>query len=206
MTLLKAKGKLFYFAHIPKTGGSTVETAMRKAGAKRALHFHKRLDYVRCNLQHMHAELFDTFIPAEFYHKGFCVVRHPVARLISEYRWRQTLEQSSLPFDSWVRKQITAYAEDQYILDNHLRPQHEFIGRKIQVFRFEDGMETILAQVSKMTGLTLNPKTHVRKPSMRQPLTWTPETRALTLRFFDFDFSKLEYDYDTEIPDLSIAR
>ncbi len=146
MTLLSANGKLFYFAHIPKTGGSSVETAMRKAGARRALHFHKRLDFVRCNLQHMHAELFDTFVPPKFYNKGFCVIRHPIARLVSEYRWRQTLDQASLPFDPWVRRQIAAYAQNPYVLDNHMRPQHEFIGKKIKVFRFEDGIDVILGR------------------------------------------------------------
>ncbi|MFZ3583818.1 sulfotransferase family 2 domain-containing protein [Loktanella sp. DJP18] len=206
MTLLKANGKLFYFAHIPKTGGSSVETAMRKAGAKRALHFHKRLDYVRCNLQHMHAELFDTFIPPKFYDKGFCVVRHPIARLVSEYRWRQTLNQADLPFDGWVRRQIAAYAKDPYVLDNHIRPQHEFIGKKIKVFRFEEGMDVILGKMSRVTGLTLNPKTHVRKPETRTHMTWSPETRALALRFYEMDFVRLDYKYDTDIPYLSLAR
>ncbi|MCF7702161.1 sulfotransferase family 2 domain-containing protein [Loktanella sp. M215] len=206
MTLLSANGKLFYFAHIPKTGGSSVETAMRKAGARRALHFHKRLDFVRCNLQHMHAELFDTFVPPKFYDKGFCVIRHPIARLVSEYRWRQTLDQASLPFDPWVRRQIAAYAQNPYVLDNHMRPQHEFIGKKIKVFRFEDGIDVILGRLSVMTGLTLNPETHVRQPGVREPLTWSPETRALALRFYDADFAPLGYDYDTEISFLSLDR
>lgn len=206
MTLLSANGKLFYFAHIPKTGGSSIETAMRKAGARRALHFHKRLDYVRCNLQHMHAELFDTFVPPKFYDAGFCVIRHPIARLVSEYRWRQTLDQAKLPFDIWVRRQIAAYATDPYVLDNHIRPQHAFIGRKIKVFRFEHGMDAILGNISQMTGLALNPDTHVRRPGTREPLTWSPETRALALRFYDGDFGPLDYDYDTEIPSLSVVR
>ena len=206
MTLLKANGKLFYFAHIPKTGGSSVETAMRKAGAERALHFHKRLDFVRCNLQHMHAALFDTFIPPAFYDAGFCVVRHPVTRLVSEYRWRLTLNHTDSPFDDWVRTQLAAYSKDPYIFDNHLRPQHEFIGKKISFFRFEDGMDVILEKLSEMTGLKLDTATHVRKPDTIAPLTWSPETRALALRFYETDFSSLAYDYNTEIPDLEINR
>ncbi|MFT5870738.1 MAG: hypothetical protein ACI8TF_002866 [Paracoccaceae bacterium] len=206
MTLLKVKNRLFYFAHIPKTGGSSLETAMREAGAKRALHYHKHMNYVSCNLQHMHAKLYDTFVPPDFYSAGFCVVRHPIARLVSEYRWRQTLDQAKVPFDKWVYQKLKAYQKDPYILDNHLRPQHEFIGEKIEVFRFEDGMENIMARISEMTGLTLNTQTHVRKPTINGSLTWSPESRALALRFYEEDFETLSYDYDMPVTNLTIER
>ena len=206
MTLLRANDRLFYFAHIPKTGGSSVETALRAAGASRALHYHKRLKYLRCNLQHMHADLFDTFVPPAFYDAGFCVTRHPVARLVSEYRWRQTLQHASIPFDAWVRKQIKDYRKDPYILDNHMRPQAEFVGKKIEILRFEDGMDQVLSRVSQITGLTLDPGTHVRQPTIKDALTWSPETRAAALRFYDVDFATFGYDYDTPLTDLSIAR
>lgn len=206
MTLFKTKNRLFYFAHIPKTGGSSVETALRTAGADRALHYHKRLRYVNCNLQHMHAELFDTFVPPDFYEAGFCVIRHPVARLVSEYRWRQTLDHAKDSFDLWMRLQFKAYQKNPFILDNHIRPQHEFVGEKIEVLRFEDGMDNVLSRVAQITGLPLDADTHVRKPKVKEPLTWSPETRAAALRFYHADFVTFDYDYNTEFADLSIAR
>lgn len=206
MTLMKCKGKLFYFAHIPKTGGSSVEFAMRQAGAKRALHYHKRLDYLQCNLQHMHAELFDIFVPPGFYKRGFCVTRHPIARLVSEYYWRQSLDHVKHPFDKWVRVQMKAYAKNPFIMDNHFRPQHEFVGKKIEVFRFEDGMPQIMEAISDMTGLTLDPQTHRRKGGEKAPLTWSPETRLSVLDFYEKDFEAFGYDYDIDLPHLSIAR
>ena len=206
MTLLKTKDRLFYFAHIPKTGGSSVEAAMRAAGARRALHFHKRLDFVRCNLQHMHAELFDTFVPPAFYHRGFTVVRHPVARLTSEYRWRQNLDHVSESFGAWVNTQLTRYPEDHYILDNHFRPQVEFIGKKIEVFKFEDTMPQILRQIAEMTGLDLDVGTHRRSIPPKEELVWSPEVRAAALRFYAADFETFGYDYDTEVPSLVIDR
>jgi len=206
VTLLKVEDRLFYFAHIPKTGGSSVETAMRAAGAVRALHYHKRLKYLSCSLQHMQAELFDIFVPPAFYEAGFCVTRYPVARLVSEYRWRQTLDHVKEPFDIWVRKQLKAYAKDPYILDNHIRPQHEFVGQKIEVLRFEDRMDKVLSRVAQITGLALNLDTHVRKPKVKEQLTWSPETRAAALRFYHADFGAFGYDYDTNFEDLSVAR
>lgn len=206
MTLLKVKSKLYYFAHIPKTGGSTVEFAMREAGAKRALHFHKRLDFVACNLQHMHAELFDTFVPPNFYARGFCVVRHPIARLVSEFYWRSSLGHVKHSFDGWVRDSLKRYAKNPYLMDNHIRPQHEFVGKKIEVFRFEDGMDNILASISDMTGLTLDPGTHRRAGADKVPVTWSPETRLKVIKFYAEDFAQFGYDYDIALPHLSLSR
>lgn len=206
MPLLKCKSGLYYFSHIPKTGGSTVEFAMRQAGAKRALHHHKKLDYVRCNLQHMHAELFDTFVPPEFYRKGFCVTRHPIARLVSEFHWRESLGHVKAEFDEWVRNRINEYSKDNYILDNHFRPQHEFVGKKIQVFRFEDGMDTILTAISEMTGLTLDTNIHRRKSADKRALTWSPETREKAIAFYDKDFQTFDYAFDIEVPYLTLLR
>lgn len=206
MPLLKCKSKLYYFAHIPKTGGSSVEFAMQQAGAKRALHYHKKLDYVRCNLQHMHAELFDVLVPPKFYRKGFCVTRHPIARLTSEYYWRDTLGHVKASFDDWVCNKINDYAEDNYILDNHFRPQHEFVGKKIQVFRFEDGMDAILKTISEITGLSLDPSTHQRQSTNKVQLTWSPETREKAVSFYAKDFETFDYAVDIDLPHLTLSR
>ena len=206
MPLLKVKSRLYYFAHIPKTGGSSVEFALRQAGAKRALHYHKKLDYVRCNLQHMHAELFDIFVPPQFYNAGFCVVRHPIARLTSEYYWRISLGHVSAPFDDWVSKHLEKYEEDNFILDNHLRPQHEFVGKKIRVFHLEDGMEEILAAISRITGAELDRATHRRESADRMPLEWSPETRNKALDFYAKDFEAFGYDIDMDFPHLTLSR
>jgi len=199
MTLFSCESGLYYFSHIPKTGGSSVEFAMRQAGAKRALHYHKKLDYTQCNLQHMHAELFDTFIPPQFYRKGFCIVRHPFARLVSEFFWRDSLGHVNAPFDIWVVRKLRSYPKDNYILDNHFRPQHEFVGKKIKVLRFENGMDRILQDISAMTGLTLAADTHRRKNDKKTTLKWSQQTRDKVLKFYREDFDRFDYDPDAEI-------
>lgn len=199
MTLFSCESGLYYFSHIPKSGGSTVEFALRKAGAKRALHYHKKLDYLQCNLQHMHAELFDTFVPPQFYRKGFCVVRHPMSRLVSEYFWRDSLGHVHAKFDTWVNKRLREYQKNNYILDNHFRPQHEFVGKKIDVLRFENGMENILKDISEMTGLKLALDTHRRKNAEKSDLIWTEQTRAKVTNFYRKDFDRFGYAPDAEI-------
>ena len=204
MPLLKCESRLYYFSHIPKTGGSSVEFAMRQAGAVRALHFHKKMDYVRCNLQHMHAELFDTFVPPDFYDDGFCVTRHPIARLVSEYYWRNSLGHVKAKFGKWVSNRLKEYESDNYILDNHFRPQVEFVGKKIQTFRFEDGMDVVFENISRMTGLQLEAGTHQRGNTVKFDLSWTPKVRDQVIEFYKDDFKMFGYNPLDEVKYLSL--
>lgn len=208
MTLLRNGSKLINFVHIPKTGGSSIEFALRQAGAKRALHYHKKLNYVACNLQHMHAALYDIFIPEDFYDYGFCVTRHPFDRLLSEYKWRHGLGDAKKPFDVWVQNVIKAYASKEYVNDNHIRPQSQFVGKssKIEVFRFEDGLNTVLqsaASALELTGVDLS--THRRSGETIQ-VKWSKMTRQLALEFYQSDFEKFNYDPSDHTANIKLAR
>ncbi len=194
MTLFRNKENTVFFAHIPKTGGSSVEHALRAGGAKRALHFHKRLDFVKCTMQHMHAELYDVFIPKGFYDYGFAVVRHPFDRLESEYRWRVNLKQAKHEFNKWAIANLKRQLTKPYALDNHIRPQHEFVGKSaVEVFRFEDGLDKPISQAARKLNIEADVATHRRKgPSL--DVKWTAATRDYAYEFYKQDFVQFGYD------------
>lgn len=194
MTLLRHLDRIVYFAHIPKTGGSSVEYALRAAGARRALHFHKRLGYVKCNLQHMHAAVFDKFVPPEFYDYGFTVTRHPFDRLLSEYKWRVHLGQTEMEFDPWVRKHLALAEQRPYLLDNHLRPQCEFVTDDIEIFRFEDGLAAPLASASENLRLQEVDTSVHRRSGGDIEATWSTATRSQAYSFYKNDFETFDYD------------
>ena len=111
-------------------------------GAAQALKYHKRLGYCAATPQHMHWEILRLWIQEGFYDYAMGIVRNPYARLISEYRWRQALTDVELsPFDEWANQHLDRYEKQPFELDNHIRPQSAFVGKKVEIFKLEDGLD-----------------------------------------------------------------
>jgi len=77
MPLARVNQTLFFFVHIPKTGGSSIESYLAKVGqvclvAKRATGFS------RVTPQHMERATFERHIPQSFYDHGFAIIRYPM--------------------------------------------------------------------------------------------------------------------------------
>lgn len=208
MPLYRNGDKVILFVHIPKTGGSTVEEVLKAAGAPQALKYHKRLGYSNATPQHMHWTVLKHWLPLGFYDYAFAVVRHPLARMVSEYRWRQALSKHrELPeFDIWVRRQITRYADDSFLLDNHIRPQSEFTGPGVEVFRLEDGLERPVRAGLEHLGLAPeNPDIHHARKSKRGMLSATEQTLQKIRTFYAADYERFGYDPDILPKDLQIS-
>lgn len=114
MPLARINGVLLYFAHVPKTGGSTVEAYLAAKG-KLALLTKHTLDWSRCTVQHAEARIFNNLLGAGFCDAGFTVVRDPKARLVSEYRMRAAIGDAraiggSVPGALRLRRAMRAYA------------------------------------------------------------------------------------------------
>jgi len=196
MPLYRHNDRAILLVHIPKTGGSSLEEMLVDAGALQALKFHKRLGYAACNPQHMHWEVLCRWVPKEFYNFSLAIVRNPYDRLASEYAWRAHISGKTLPeFNTWVRKTFKAYQTNPYIMDNHIRPQTEFVGHKVQVFRLEDGLDAAAKTSFRRLGLTYRkPATpHVRKSTHK--LIKIEESVVDFIRdFYATDFEAYNYD------------
>ena len=90
----------------------------------------------------------------------FAVVRDPVARMASEYRWQRRGRRgrrlgkllACLPFGIWLRLMLAMAARHPHAMDNHLRPQSDFIPEGATVFRFEAGLQPVADWLSGETG------------------------------------------------------
>lgn len=146
--------KLLY-VHVPKTGGTSIELAFRKAGWVETYREprHAENQYTRCSPQHMHArQLADTFWLKKF-HGIFMTVREPIARFRSEYLMRHD-RRKSFPVDAasveeWAFNQFERQRRNPYHLDNHLRPQSEFLVPRARVYKLEDGLDTMLKDINE---------------------------------------------------------
>lgn len=216
MPIAFINGVILNFVHVPKTGGSTVEQYMEDKG-RIALVQKDTMGWSRCTAQHIEARLITDLKLDGFADASFAVLRDPLDRLMSEYKYRAGLEASSTrppgpldalrrplrrlrrrstrtapvrgrSFDAWVPAAIDAYGRDPYVNDNHLRPQAEFVGPSCRLFRFEDGLDAVLDWVDAVTATPPGDRGQRLKASGgRVPVS--DGTRGLVREFYRDDYA-----------------
>ena len=174
MPLLEANGRRLFFAHIPKTGGTSVEAYMATKGQVSMVSRGRPLPGEPVTAQHYHRDLYlpkltDTRVDA-----WFAILRDPVERLISEYRFR--LRRSAglhaldpriwfgrwpvkvdgrsrrLTFEEWVEAVLSACEVNPFVNDNHIRPQSDFVCEDMTLFVFERGLQQVFEWIDQQTG------------------------------------------------------
>jgi hypothetical protein len=145
------------YIHVPKTGGSSIEHFFEQNG------FHCEFrdagpgfcfnEYRHCSPQHMHAEQLRTAIRLSRVTYIFMTVRHPMSRLLSEFKTRVRDDGKPYKLASWVDRIFRNYIEDPFTIDNHIRPQSEFWIPGCDVFRQERGFgPALLARLEERAG------------------------------------------------------
>lgn len=162
MPIFTKDDKGVLFVHVPKTGGSALEDLFLSDGWK-ATYRDGRMGkgrpnwYRRCSPQHMHSGPLREILHLERFDAIFMLVRDPVARFRSEYLMRnaKNLRLDAASVEAWADKQLRRFEQDPYTLDNHLRPQVEFLVPGTLVHRLEDGIETLVKELNRLHGLDL---------------------------------------------------
>lgn len=218
MPLALVPGRAIYFAHVPRTAGSNVESYLvARFGALAMLDRDWmrawtrggwRSDGLISSPQHLTAaDAARLLPPGDIY--TFAIVRDPVARAVSEFRFqsrrgfrRRRLTQ--LGFSTWLRIVLAAARRDPRIFDNHLRPQSDMVPADAEVFRHELGFDDLVARLDEIAGASA--------PGLRigsdEPLTTvgpvapTRDDLRLIARFYAADFARFGYP----VPDESTAR
>jgi Sulfotransferase family len=189
MPLLHINGRLVLFIHVPKTGGSSIETALEAHGPLLLAAGAPSRD-LPCAPQHFHAALLKAVLPVERIDYSFMIVRHPLDRMLSEYRWttrKARRWQSRFNFSSWLRLSAALRMANRYHRDNHLRPQWEFALPGTEVFRFEDGVEHALQRALARVG--------VASPARLDHLKRS-ETRSIHVKQGDAEFVRRMFRAD----------
>jgi hypothetical protein len=208
--LARIGGVTLFFAHVPKTGGTSVEAYLRAKGAVVALHG-QAADWSRAPVQHLPREAYAKIVPRAFYDHGFAVLRDPMARLMSEFRMRvEPLEGKfrplgrlrargpvhgvrlagrleALDFDGWVARAFEACRRDPWAQSCHLRPQADFVDEGQRLFLFEDGLDPVFRWIDAVTGTPAAAGAFHERRSAPLPLAPSPATEERVRRFYAAD-------------------
>lgn len=204
MPLWSLKDKSIFFAHVPKTAGSSLEEYLIRRMGQCTIVWSAAIDRGGSGLLtapvHFAKNDLKMFLPAKI-DFSFTLVRDPIARLMSEYRYQAGLSRASrLGFSTWLRIVLEAAKRDPRTYRNHIRPQVDLVPDGAEIFRLEDGFEPIIARLDEVLGQS-EPSLSVphinKRPS--QAITLYRQDAALLRDFYAEDYARLGYD----LPDLA---
>lgn len=200
MPLLHHDGRRILFIHIPKTGGTAVTLWLQELGEVDFLE-PGGSDGFRVTPQHFTLADHLTLHSAGSWDYVFTVVRNPYERLRSEYQWRTQIQEDSnahrTNFSRWVENNMRNFQRNHpTMLDNHLRPQSDFIDSRVEVFRYEDGLENVCKHVADVLGVAPPTEPLPRAYSSTHDLTaaLSPQALVMVNRLYDLDFEWFDYE------------
>jgi len=199
------------FLHIPKTGGTTIESWLNETGKYQQVFFsQKKLEDMLVTPQHLGygtlTELTKT-LNRSFEYK-FAVVRNPYDRIVSEFFYRIKLgsvqlgENPESLFSAWIVYNLKKYKKTPEVLDNHLRPQTYYINDDVEVFKFEDGIQSVLNSVGNRIGIKKDVKVSPKKVGEKKSVRWSPTAVKMVLELYEHDFDRFDYSKCTSSLDL----
>ena len=189
--------KKIFFAHVPKTGGSSVEDYLiRRFGGPLSLrditHRAKNRKRVLIALwTHFTARDLDDVLPHDVDH-CFAVVRDPLKRMESQYRFQAEISRTRFfGFSTWLRIMFEAVRIDPRVYQNHIRPQSDLVREGSAVFRLEDKFTDMIAWLDEVTDSGTQTS---RLGRAREPIVMSRQDVELIRRFYKVDYERFGYD------------
>ncbi len=193
--------KRILFIHVPKTAGSTIKEHLSREGECRfdaPFELSDRKIWPR----HQPGEVLDQIFVSDMFDFAFMMVRHPVTRLVSEYRYQRRKRglhlANFLGFGAWLRYNLIRFRLNASWRDHHFRTQSSFEALGCRVFRLEDGLDAPMTALKSQTGLALGDILAVSNSSPRIPVQITRKDLNLIARVYKPDFDR--YGYEIDIP------
>lgn len=198
MPIVFAEGKRIFFAHIPKTGGSSLEIYLvERFGGPLSLRYRENIKQRGIISPSHHLTADDLLDVLERDVDGyFAVVRNPLKRAISEFMF-QSGHGNSIPsrfaFSTWLRIMLRCVEMDPRVYRNHIRPQHEMVPEGSEIFKMEDGFQPVIAWLDKLTGTTSEIEVGHHLKSVRKPVKLYRSDVQLIQKYYAGDYDAFGY-------------
>lgn len=223
MPIFQHEGRLHYFAHVPKCGGSSVENMLTERFGTLAFLDRSYLRrkpafrrWSRSSPQHITWDEFQRLVPEDWITSAFAVVRHPLVRVVSAYHHAYT--RGYIPglqsIESWFNQSITLKETDIGLFDRHLLPQVDFLPDSAEVFRLENGLDGVSDWLDAKFGVSgqgslpheLQSSRKIESDvARRTPTKVSAALRDHVADYYARDFARFDYDpYDPHIADLDV--
>ena len=186
------------FIHIPKNGGTSIETCMKNIGDKVDLWMfvNRKKFFLSHSEQHC---TFKEIINNNKYnseYKTFSIIRHPIDRVLSEYNWfcklgKKRYEDFDLFLNKFLNKNNFRYFDNHNLSNfDYLSNEDGEISDKIKIFKFFDkeGISNFLGVEENKIGCFND------SPKIIKEITDTQKERILDfykddIHCFDFDIN-----------------
>jgi hypothetical protein len=212
MPIFRIGDKLHYFAHVPKSGGSSVEYYLTARFGRLALVEPNRPETPRhllwTVLQSNHVPLFalDPVFPRDWFASSFATVRHPLRRLVSAFFFARDVRKViplATDFNAWAKDALSQLSGNPFAFAGHVLPQWELVPEDSRVFRLEDGLDPVIPYLDGLAGNTDGP----REMPVRNIGRWRKQTDAppvpdertleLVAKVYARDFQRFGYEVPT---------
>jgi hypothetical protein len=157
MPLFEINGRRILFIHVPKNAGTSITSLLSQYSEAR-LDAKLRIYGKTFRPRHLHGELLEQMIHPGMIDYAFMVVRHPLARMFSEYHYQRRPGTAGIRwqrltgFEAWLDYSLWRSSLDPGYWENHFRPQSSFECFDCEVFRLEDGLDAMSHRLSEVTG------------------------------------------------------
>jgi len=194
MPIFTANEKSLLFIHIPKTGGTSLESCLAQHCE---MSFYSTVipRFMKCSPQHLSADDYIALC-GQPVASSFAVVRNPYDRLESEYLFRTRAATPNLEpdFNVWLAVHLDHYVRNSFHLDNHLKPQVEFVSYDSKIFRYEDGLDPAYMYAMEYLGIDERDALPRLNPGSARKIEWTLNSRNRVNEMYGADFEEFGYD------------
>lgn len=161
MPVIKFNKRLIYFSHIPKCGGTSIESYLSQITQSKLSfvdsNFHRQSIEGRWNIsspQHIPGVIVQRLFPIDFFDIFFTVVRNPLKRFYSafEFNKRKSLLDPNIDINYFVENFHSFKPFQLGNFDNHFLPQVSFLypNANYQVFKLESGLHLVKTYIDSV--------------------------------------------------------